>query len=201
MPTIKECEGKAMEEKEYLDRLLAGEAVEAGSEMHCMMHNMSQKAIRICADINTGYHDPDELKTLMEKLTGRPVPEGFGLFPPFNSDCGRNIFLGEHVFINSGCKFQDQGGIFIGDRCLIGHNVVIATLNHFMDPAHRGGMTPKPVRLGDDVWVGSGAILLPGITVGDGAIVAAGAVVTKDVAPYTIVGGNPARSIKQVERS
>lgn len=187
-----------MQEQEYLDRLLAGEAVEAGSEMHLMMHGMSQQAIRICMEINSAYHEPGELKALMGELTGRAVPDGFALFPPFNADCGRNIHLGEGVFINSGCKFQDQGGIFIGDRCLIGHNVVIATLNHHMDVERRGGMVPKPVRLGSDVWVGSGAILLPGITVGDGAVVAAGAVVTKDVAPRTIVGGNPARLIKQV---
>lgn len=187
-----------MDEQEYLDRLLAGEAVEAGSEMHLMMHGMSQEAIRICMEINGRYHAPDELKALMEELTGRPIPEGFALFPPFNADCGRNIHLGEDVFVNSGCKFQDQGGIFIGDRCLIGHNVIIATLNHHMDVERRGGMVPKPVRLGDDVWVGSGAILLPGVTVGDGAIVAAGAVVTRDVEPRTVVGGNPAHFIKRI---
>lgn len=187
-----------MEEREYLERLLAGEAVEAGSEMHLMMHSMSQEAIRICMEINGAYHTPGELKVLMEELTGKAVPDGFAPFPPFNADCGRNIHLGENVFINSGCKFQDQGGIFIGDRCLIGHNVVIATLNHHMDVDRRGGMVPKPVRLGSDVWVGSGAILLPGITVGDGAVVAAGAVVTTDVAPRTIVGGNPARLIKRI---
>lgn len=187
-----------MDEQEYLDRLLAGEAVEAGSEMHLMMHDMSQEAIRICMEINSRYHASDELKALMEELTGRPIPEGFALFPPFNADCGRNIHFGEGVFVNSGCKFQDQGGIFIGDRCLIGHNVVIATLNHHRDVERRGGMVPKSVRLGDDAWVGSGAILLPGVTVGDGAIVAAGAVVTKDVEPCTVVGGNPARLIKRI---
>ncbi len=190
-----------MEEQEYLNCLLAGEAVEAESEMHLMMHGLSQRAIRICMEINGAYHEPDELKALMEELTGRDIPDGFALFPPFNADCGRNIFLGEGVFINSGCKFQDQGGIFIGDRCLIGHNVVIATLNHHMDVERRRGMTPKSVRLGNDVWVGSGAILLPGITVGDGAVVAAGVVVTKDVEAHTIVGGNPARLIKRIANS
>ncbi|WP_165249002.1 DapH/DapD/GlmU-related protein [Adlercreutzia sp. ZJ141] len=188
-----------MERTEYLKRLLAGETVEAGSEMHLMMHDMSQDAIRICMDINGTYHAPGELAALMSELTGRPVPEGFALFPPFNADCGKNIFLGKNVFINSGCKFQDQGGIYLSDGCLIGHNVVLATLNHHLDPAQRGSMVPKSIRLGSDVWVGSGAIILPGITIGDGAVVAAGAVVTKDVAARTVVAGNPARVIKRIE--
>lgn len=190
-----------MTHEEYLERLLAGEAIEAGSEMHLMMHEISQEAIRICMDINGTYHTPDELAALMRELTGREVPAGFSMFPPFNADCGKNIFLGEGVFINSGCKFQDQGGIFLGDRCLIGHNVVLATLNHHMDPKHCGGMTPRPIRLGNDVWIGSGSIVLPGVTIGNGAVVAAGSVVTKDVEADTVVAGNPARIIKRIHES
>lgn len=185
-----------MEQSEYLSHVLAGETVEAGSEMHQAMHAASQEAIRICMEINNTYHTPDELRALMAELTGRPVPDGFALFPPFNSDGGRNIFLGEGVFINSGCKFQDQGGIYLGDRCLIGHNVVLATLNHGMDPSHRGDLHPAPIRIGRDAWIGSNATVLPGVTIGDGAVVAAGAVVAKDVPPMTIVGGVPAKTIK-----
>lgn len=185
-----------MELDEYLRRVLEGEKVEAGSEMHQAMHEASQEAIRICMEINSAYHNPDELQTLMAELTGRPVPDGFALFPPFNSDGGRNIFLGEGVFINSGCKFQDQGGIYLGDRCLIGHNVVLATLNHSMDPLRRGDLHPASIRIGRDAWIGSNATVLPGVTIGDGAVVAAGAVVTKDVPPLTVVGGVPAKTIK-----
>lgn len=187
-----------MTRDEYLGRLLAGEPIEADSEMHLMMHEMSQEAIRVCMEINNSYHTPDELAALMAELTGRPTPEGFALFPPFNADCGKNIFLGEGVFINSGCKFQDQGGIYLGDRCLIGHNVVLATLNHHMDPKRRGGMVPKLIRLGNDVWIGSGSIVLPGVTIGDGAVVAAGSVVTKDVEAGAVVAGSPAKVIKHI---
>ena len=102
------------------------------------------------------------------------------------------------MFINSGCKFQDQGGITIGDDVLIGQNAVIATLNHAMDPARRGDMIPAPVRIGNQVWLGANVTLLPGVTVGDGAVVAAGAVVTKDVPPRTIVAGVPAKVIKEI---
>ena len=96
-----------------------------------------------------------------------------------------------------GCKFQDQGGIFIEDGVLIGHNVVLATLNHAMSPKDRGSMIPSPIHIGKNVWIGSNSTILPGITIGDGAIVAAGAVVTKNVPENTVVGGVPAKIIKR----
>ena len=98
-----------------------------------------------------------------------------------------------------GCKFQDQGGITIDEGALIGHNVVLATLNHMVDPELRAGMTSAPIHIGKNVWIGANATVLAGVTIGDGAIVAAGAVVTKDVAPRTIVGGVPARFIKAIK--
>ena len=183
----------------FLGHLNEGKTVEGGSEMHQFMHGVSQEAIRICAEMNAMYHTPEELAALFAELTGRPTPEGFALFPPFNSDCGKNIHLGENVFINSGCKFQDQGGIYIGDRSLIGHNVVLATLNHSLDPAKRSSLEPAPIHIEEDVWIGSNATVLPGVRIGRGAVVAAGAVVTKDVPAMTIVGGVPAKPIKKIE--
>lgn len=138
----------------------------------------------------------------LSQLIGRPVDESFALFPPFYTDCGKNIHIGKHVFINMGCKFQDQGGIFIGDGTLIGHNVVLATLNHAKSPMDRATMIPAPIHIGKRVWIGSNATILPGVTIGDGAIVAAGAVVTRDVPDNTIVGGVPAsvmRSLSEEE--
>lgn len=188
-----------MDMQGYLNYLNEGRTVVGGSEEHRFMHGVSQEAIRICMEINSRYHTPEELRGLMAELTGRPVDEGFALFPPFNSDCGKNIHLGRDVFINAGCKFQDQGGIYLGDRVLVGQNVVLATLNHGMDPAHRADLHPAPIRIGDDVWIGANATVLPGVTIGDGAVVAAGAVVTRDVPAMTAVGGVPARVIKQIE--
>lgn len=134
----------------------------------------------------------------MERLTKKPVDESFRLFPPFYTDCGKNLTIGKHVFFNSGCKFQDQGGITIGDGSLIGHNVVLATLNHNLDPEHRGDIIPSPIHIGRNVWIGSGATVLPGVTIGNGAVIAAGAVVTKDVPDNTIVGGVPAKVMKTI---
>ena len=97
-----------------------------------------------------------------------------------------------------GCKFQDQGGIYIGDDTLIGHNVVLATLNHAKSPMDRSTMIPAPIHIGKRVWIGSNATILPGVTIGDGAIVAAGAVVTKDVPENTIVSGIPAKAMRTI---
>lgn len=192
-----------MELRTFLNHLNRGEPVQGGSEAHQFMHGVSQRALRLTAEINSGYHEPEQLRTLFSQLIGRPVDESFGLFPPFCTDCGRNIHIGKHVFINMGCKFQDQGGIFIDDGALIGHNVVLATLNHALSPRDRATMVPAPIRIGKRVWIGANATVLPGVTIGDGAIVAAGAVVTKDVPENVIVGGVPAkimRTIREEER-
>lgn len=190
-----------MELKDFLNHLNRGLAVIGGSEAHLFMHEVSQEALRITAELNNTYHTPEETRSLMSKLIGKPVDESFAMFPPFYTDCGKNITLGKNVFINAGCKFQDQGGLTIGDGALIGHNVVMATLNHDLAPEKRSTMHPAPIMIGNNVWIGSNATILPGVTLGDGAIVAAGAVVNKDVPANTIVGGVPAKFIKKVDSS
>lgn len=187
-----------MDLEAFLEHLNSGKPVIGGSEAHLFMHGVSQEALEITAEINGSYHEPEELRVLFSKLIGQPVDESFGLFPPFHTDCGKNIYIGKHVFINMGCKFQDQGGIFIGDGALIGHNVVLATLNHAMSPSRRGTMIPAPIHIGKNVWIGSNATILPGVTIEDGAIVAAGAVVTRDVPENAIVSGVPARVMRRL---
>lgn len=187
-----------MTTKEFIDIMNSGALINGGSPIHEAMHRLSQEAIRITLQINNTYHNHDEMIALMSELTGQKVDDSFNLFPPFNTDCGKNLHFGKRVFVNSGCKFQDQGGIFIGDDVLVGHNCMIATLNHAEDPDHRADMIPKPVRIGDKVWIGANATILPGVTIGEGAIIAAGAVVTKDVEPRTVVGGIPAKCIKKL---
>ena len=184
--------------EDFLAHVDAGLPVEPGTEPAAMQNQLADDAIRLCMELNTRYSTLEERIALMEQLMGRPVPDSFRLFPPFTTDCGKNIHLGERVFINSGCRFQDQGGIYIGDDALIGHNVVIATLNHDLDPAKRAATIPQRVTLGQGGWIGANATILPGVTIGDGAVVAAGAVVAKDVAPRTVVGGVPAKKIKDI---
>lgn len=186
----------SMTTQEFIKIMDSGAVIKGGSPIHETMHRLSQEAIRITMSINNSYHTHDEIVALMSELTEKEIDSSFRLFPPFYTDCGKNIHIGKRVFINAGCKFQDQGGIYIGDDVLVGHNCVIATLNHAMDPDSRADMIPRPVRIGNKVWIGANVTILPGVTVGDGAILAAGAVVSQDVAPCTIVGGVPAKFIK-----
>ena len=184
--------------QEFRDYMASGKPVIGGSDVHMMFHQLSQEALKITAEINGKYHTPEQLHDLLEQLWGMEVPKTVGMFPPFNTDCGKNTHIGERVFINSGCKFQDQGGIFIGNDCLLGHNATLCTINHNPNPEHRGDMTFKPIRIENKVWLGANVTICPGVTIGEGAVVAAGAVVTKDVEPRTVVGGVPAKFIKKV---
>lgn len=187
-----------MQLEEYLDYVKSGKRIVGMSDEHLFMTEMLHDALKITHKINNEYHTPEEIQELFAELTNSPVNRTLGLMPPFNTDFGKNIHIGENVFINSGCKMQDQGGIYIGDDVLIGHNGCLLTLNHVEDPDSRADMHPKPVRIEDKAWLGSNVTVLPGVTIGEGAIVAAGAVVTKDVEPRTIVGGVPAKLIRKV---
>lgn len=188
-----------MEKTEFINLMKTGERIVAESDVHKQMRFYSEEAQRITAQINGTYHDHEETSALFSTLFGKEVDETFRVFPPFFTDCGKNITVGKNVFINSGCCFQDQGGIEIGDGTLIGHKVVIATLNHDLRPENRADMFPKAVKIGKNVWIGASATILPGVTVGDNSVIAAGAVVTKDVPANTVVGGVPAKIIKTIE--
>lgn len=187
-----------MELADFLDHMNARQPVIGGSELHLYMIQLAHDAMRITTVLNTTYHEPDEIVNIMSTITGTPIDETFAMFPPFYTDCGKNTTFGKHVFVNSGCRFQDQGGIRIGDNCLIGHNAVIATLNHEIEPERRATTIPSPIVLERNVWVGANVTILPGVTIGKNAVIAAGAVVTKDVAANTIVGGVPAKLIKRI---
>lgn len=185
-----------MELEDLLTALNAGETIAGGSPLHAVMHQASQDALRITGELNGGYHDPARVRELLSALTGTAVDESVTLFPPFTSDFGRNITLGKRIFINSGCRFQDQGGVVIGDDCLIGHNTVLATLNHDLDPAHRTDLHPAPIVIGNNVWIGANVTVLPGVSIGENAVIAAAAVVTKDVPANAVVVGSPARVVR-----
>ena len=176
----------------------AGTTITAGSPHHAVMHEVSQQALQITGELNGAYHEPAQVRELLAELTGRPVDESVTVFPPFQADFGKNIRIGKRVFINSGCRFQDQGGVVIGDDSLIGHNVVLATLNHDLDPAHRADMHPAPIVIGANVWLGANVTVLPGVTIGDNAVVGAASVVTKDVPANSVVVGSPARVVRSV---
>ena len=164
-----------------------------------LFDELCQEAIRVSMELNNQYHTPEELREIMGRLTGKSIDDSFRLFPPFYTDFGKNITIGKEVFINSGCRFQDQGGIEIGDGALIGHNVVLATINHDLNPKENRKKHYASIKIGNHVWIGSNATILPGVTIGDWAVVAAGAVVTRDVPTMTVVGGVPAKVLKVVK--
>ena len=190
------------EEKEklrkFVELLNSTKYFKANSPIHEDFFYYSNEAMKVMAKLNNQYNTPQEIQLLFSELTGKPIDDTFGMFPPFYTDCGKNITIGKRVFINFGCKFQDQGGIFIDDDALIGHNTMIATLNHNFKPSDRGSMFSAPVKIGKKVWVGSNSTILPGVTIGDNSIIGAGSVVTKDVPPNTIVAGVPAKIIKKI---
>jgi maltose O-acetyltransferase len=143
-----------------------------------------------------GLTDPAARRALLEEGLGS-VGEGAVVRPPFHVDYGYNIRLGRGVFLNFGCMMLDVVAVKIGDLTQIGPGVQILTPDHPRGPAERrsGLEFGRPIRIGANVWIGGGAILLPGVTVGDDAIIGAGGVVTRDVAPGATVGGNPARPV------
>jgi acetyltransferase-like isoleucine patch superfamily enzyme len=185
-----------MDLQEFLDHVNSGTPIEGGSEAHAFMHGAAQEALRTVAEMNTGYRTSEEVRALLARLTGKAVHETVTVFPPFYSEFGKNLTLGEDVFINIGCRFQDTGGISIGSGSLIGHGSTLTTLDHGIDPDRRADMIPAPVVIGRKVWLGAAVTVVPGVTIGDGAIVGAGAVVTRDVPANAIVAGVPAKLIR-----
>ena len=159
-----------------------------------------QRAVRLSARLSDiGFDDLDGLRTAFSELIGKPVGERFMVIPPFSTDCGLNIIIGANVFINQGCHFMDMGGITIGDDVMIGPKVNLVSAGHPVSPSERrNGIVAKPITIGNNVWIGAAATILPGVTVGDDAVIAAGAVVSRDVPAGTMAAGVPARVLKQL---
>lgn len=171
-----------------------------GSPLFAAFHAYSQEALKITSELNGRYHAPEEVRALMEELIGAPLDDRFGLFPPFHTDCGKNTRIGKRVFINSGCQFQDQGGLTIGDDVLVGPGTIVATLNHAEDPEHRSDLIPAPVKIGNKVWIGARVTICPGVTIGEGSIIGAGAVVTRSIPPFVLAAGVPAKVLREIRQ-
>jgi acetyltransferase-like isoleucine patch superfamily enzyme len=160
-----------------------------------------KRATAITAQLNSlTFDDVDEIRTLFSQLIGERVDESFLLIPPFYTAGGTKIRVGQNVFINQNCTFYDLGGLDIGDDVMIGPNVSIITTSHPLQPTSRRAVTiGKPIVIERNVWIAAGATIIGGVTIGENSVIAAGAVVTKDVPPNTLVGGNPARIIRVID--
>ena len=142
-----------------------------------------------------------ERQTILERLLGQ-IGQDSVIEPPFRCVYGENIFIGDHVYLNFSCVILDSNRVRIGDHVMIGPNVQIYTAAHDINAKARiqGWEVAKPINIADNVWLGGAAILLPGVRIGRNAVVGAGAVVTRDVPPNTVVAGNPARVIREIEQ-
>lgn len=140
----------------------------------------------------------DEMRERLSELIDSEIDKSTTVFGPFHTNFGKHIKIGKNVFINHACSFLDLGGITIEDDVLIGPRVNLTTENHPVDPTKRKQLDLKSILIKRNAWIGAGATILPGVTIGENSIVAAGAVVNKDVPDNAIVGGVPAKFIKSI---
>lgn len=159
-----------------------------------------KRAQTLCHQFNQlSINELPARKSFLQKLFQIEQTD-FYIEPSFKCDYGYNITFGSRFYANYDCVLLDICPITIGDNCMLAPGVHIYTATHPLDPVERnsGYEFGKPVVIGDNVWIGGRAVITPGVTIGDNAVIAAGSVVVKDVAPNTVVGGNPARFIKSI---
>ncbi|MDR1690845.1 MAG: sugar O-acetyltransferase [Candidatus Methanoplasma sp.] len=187
-----------MEKSVVWDILKSGGTVGIGTPGHDVYNMALAECVEKRIRYNTTPLSIEERRAALSDLLGQPVDERTKVVPPFHCDLGFNIKLGNNVLINYDCILLDTGEISIGDNVLIGPGTKIVTAKHPMAAEKRRdwSVSCEPVRIEEDVWIGAGAVILPGVTVGARSIVGAGSVVTKDVPPDTVVAGNPARVLR-----
>ncbi len=186
-----------MKNSDIFDRLKGGEPIRLDDPEYPKVQEVVDRTIRLTAQLNTST-SIKEIRTELSNILGHEIDESTTVFAPIYTNFGRFITIGKRIFINHACSFLDMGGITIEDDVLIGPRVNLTTENHPLDPADRRAIICKPIHIKRNAWIGAAATILPGVTIGENAIVAAGAVVSKDVPPNTIVGGIPARHIKNI---
>lgn len=181
------------------ERELAGETISFYDPEYPLIYAIIRKAIRLTSALNALLvEDNAQVNRVFSELINKPVDETLFLIPPFYTDFGHNIRIGKNVFVNHACTFMDRGGITLEDNVLVGPKVNLITTNHPTDPAERRSTISLPIVLKQGAWIGANVTVMPGVTIGENAIVGAGAVVTKDVAANTIVAGVPARVVKHL---
>lgn len=180
-----------------LEKMLSGDFYDPTDEI---LSEMRQKARNLTSKYNlTPHEQKDERINILQKLFGS-IAGNITIEPHFNCDYGCNIMVGENFYANFGCVILDCADVKFGDNCFIGPQVGIYTASHPLDPAERnsGIETANPIIIGDNCWIGGHATVNPGVVLGNNIVVASGAVVTKSFSSNVIIGGNPARIIKEI---
>lgn len=186
-----------MKTQDIFERLRKGETIPANDPQSFRMFEVSLETKKLLIRMNNSS-DPAEIRELLSQITGKSIKESTTIFTPFSINYGRNTKIGKNVFINSGCTFLDLGGITIEDDVLIAPKVNLLSEGHPISSDSRHSLAPGAIHIKKNVWIGANATILPGVTIGENAIIAAGAVVNKDIPDNVIAGGVPAKIIKPI---
>ena len=188
------------ESKEIFDRMRSGEPIRLNDAQYPKVQAVVDRTIKLNAKLNTS-EDAEQIRKYLSEIIGTEIDASTIIFIPFYTNFGRFITIGKNVFINHACSFLDMGGITIEDNVLIGPKANLITENHPLNPGDRKTLVCKPIVIKRNAWIGAAATILPGVTIGENAVVAAGAVVSKDVPANTVVSGVPAKIIKTIQYS
>ena len=185
------------QDTDIFQRLRNGDSVSFNDRDYYKISNACNETRKLLVRLNS-ESDPDEIRKLLSQVTGSKVDAATMVFPPFQINYGKNTKIGKNVFINFDCTLLDLGGITIEDNVMIAPKVSLLSEGHPVSPGDRQSLVTGQILIKKNAWIGAGATILPGVTVGENAVVAAGAVVSKDVPANTVVGGVPARHIKYI---
>jgi acetyltransferase-like isoleucine patch superfamily enzyme len=180
------------------ERMKLGQTIAPDDTEYYKVQEIVTHTIRLSAELNASTN-VDQVRRILSKITGTQLDESTTVFAPFYTNFGRFISLGKHVFINHACSFLDMGTITIEDHVLIGPKVNLITENHPLEPNNRRALVCKPIVIKRNAWIGAAATILPGVTIGENAVVAAGSLVSKNVEANAVVAGVPAKLIKKIE--
>lgn len=186
-----------MQTQDIFERLRNGETIPANDPEGYKMLEESFLTKKLLIQMNN-TSEPDEVRSFLAQITGSEIDKSTNIFTPLHINYGKNTRIGKNVFINFDCTFLDLGGITIEDNVLIAPKVSLLSEGHPVSPEERHSLLVGAIHIKKNAWIGANATILPGVTIGENSIVAAGAVVSKDVPDYTIVGGIPAKKIKKI---
>lgn len=197
MPNSQNASTSILPQLDIFERLLRGETILPNDPEMQRLRDESFAVKKLLIEMNSSS-DSDEITKILSKILNQEV-QNTTVFTPLYINYGKNINIGKNVFINFDCTFLALGGITIEDDVLIGPKVSLITENHPLNPKLRKGLIGKPIHIKKNAWIGANATILPGVTIGENAVIAAGAVVSKDVPDNVVVGGIPAKIIKKIE--
>jgi acetyltransferase-like isoleucine patch superfamily enzyme len=183
--------------QDIFDRMRSGEPIGLSDAQYPKIQAVVDSTLKLNVKLNTS-EDIELIRKNLSEIIGSEIDISTIIFVPFYTNFGRFITIGKNVFINHACTFLDMGGITLEDNVLIGPKVNLITENHPLNPNDRKSLICKPIVIKRNAWIGAAATILPGITIGENSVVAAGAVVTADVPANTVVGGIPAKFIKDI---